>query len=126
MHAAFQMNLRDEAMLMLEKRGGVLDTAVKVSAVLKEARIDAAVRGGVAVGLHGHVRTTMDVDMFVRDPLEACRRALEARDIRFNAQSRVCVRWCSSSSGDERNASAGAGEFRGARRRHDIEAGGPD
>src|SRR5439155_26150806 len=52
------MNLRHEAMLMLDKRGAVLATAVKVSRVMRERGIDGAVIGGVAVVLHGHIRTT--------------------------------------------------------------------
>jgi len=43
------MNLRNEAMLMLEKRGAVMETAVKVSRILKKHDIDGAVIGGVAV-----------------------------------------------------------------------------
>jgi len=43
------MNLRNEAMLMLEKRGAVMETAVKVSRILKKRDIDGAIIGGVAV-----------------------------------------------------------------------------
>lgn len=50
---------------MLEKKGAVLETARRVSAVLRDAKIDAAVIGGVAVYLHGYVRTTENVDVFV-------------------------------------------------------------
>ena len=49
---------------MLEKRGAVMETARHVSRILDKAGIEGAVIGGIV--LHGHVRTTKDVDVFVR------------------------------------------------------------
>jgi hypothetical protein len=82
------MNLRNEAMLMLEKRGAVMDAAVKVSRILKKRDIDAAIIGGVAVVLHGHIRTTKDVDVAVRGPLEEIRSAFEEEGMTFDAKKR--------------------------------------
>jgi hypothetical protein len=85
------MNLRNEAMLMLEKRGAVMETAVKVSRILKKHDIDGAIIGGVAVVLHGHVRTTKDVDVAVRGELEACREAFEDAGLAFDAKKKEFV-----------------------------------
>jgi len=82
------MNLRNEAMLMLEKRGAVMETAVKVSRILKKRDIDGAIIGGVAVVLHGHIRTTKDVDVAVRGPLEECRIAFEEAGMSFDAKKK--------------------------------------
>lgn len=82
------MTLRDEAMLMLEKRGAVLETARKVSQILRDNTVDGAVIGGVAVVLHGYIRTTKDVDVFVRQPLEELRPLLESNQFTFDANRR--------------------------------------
>jgi hypothetical protein len=82
------MKLRNEAMLMLEKRGAVMETAVKVSRILKKRDIDGAIIGGVAVVLHGHIRTTKDVDVAVRGSLEECRTAFEEAGMTFDAKKR--------------------------------------
>jgi predicted nucleotidyltransferase len=52
---------------MLEKRGAVLETARRVSHLLRDNKINGAIIGGVAVVLHGHVRTTKDVDVFINE-----------------------------------------------------------
>ena len=56
-------NLRDEALLLLDKRGTVLDIAREVSHLMHEVGIPGLVIGGIVVVLHGHVRTTRDVDI---------------------------------------------------------------
>jgi hypothetical protein len=56
---------RDEALLTLTGSGPILDVAREVSQIMREHGIDGAVIGGVAVVLHGHVRTTLDVDVYV-------------------------------------------------------------
>jgi hypothetical protein len=58
----------EETMLTLENRGPVLETARQVSCVMDHADVIGAIIGGVAVVLHGHVRTTIDVDVFTDDP----------------------------------------------------------
>ena len=75
-------------MLMLDKKGAVLETAVKVSRLFERHHLDAAVIGGVAVVLHGHIRTTRDVDVLVRGPLEACREAFESAGMTFEKAER--------------------------------------
>lgn len=55
---------RDEALLTLNGTGPLLEVAREVSRILSEAGEEGAVIGGVAVVLHGHVRTTMDVDVY--------------------------------------------------------------
>jgi hypothetical protein len=70
------MDLRREALLMLENSGTVLDTARVVSRLLRQAKIKGAVIGGIAVVLHGHVRTTRDVDVLMWQPLEDFARVL--------------------------------------------------
>ena len=69
---------------MLEKRGAVLETARVVSRVLREHRVRGAVIGGVAVVLHGHVRTTKDVDVLIQQPLEPLRAMLESSGFEFD------------------------------------------
>ncbi|MBK7586097.1 MAG: nucleotidyl transferase AbiEii/AbiGii toxin family protein [Myxococcales bacterium] len=58
-----------------------LDDALRVIASLNQAGVDYIVVGGVALNLHGLVRATEDLDLFVRpDPenVERLRRALRA------------------------------------------------
>jgi hypothetical protein len=71
------MALRDEALLMLDRRGAVLDIARQVSQLMRTAGIPGVVIGGVAVVLHGHVRTTRDIDIFLPPPSRALRRAVD-------------------------------------------------
>jgi hypothetical protein len=59
--------IREEALLTLQGRGAILDVARQVSDLLRAERIEGAVIGGVAVVLHGHVRTTVDVDVYAPD-----------------------------------------------------------
>jgi hypothetical protein len=52
----------------------------ELSVILTEVGSDHAVIGGIAVGYHGRLRATVDVDMLVpRDKLEALAHALRAR-----------------------------------------------
>lgn len=73
---------------MLEGRGAVLETARDVTRVLREAGIDGAIIGGVAVVLHGHVRTTVDVDVFVAEPTGSLAHALANAGYTFDAHTR--------------------------------------
>jgi hypothetical protein len=79
------MTLRDEALLMLDKRGAVLETARCVSALLRNNNITGAVIGGVSVVLHGHIRTTRDVVVWVLGPLTEVSRLLESSGATFDA-----------------------------------------
>jgi hypothetical protein len=77
--------IRTEALLMLEGKGAILDVARAVTATLEKGGVPGAVIGGVAVVLHGHVRTTMDVDVFVPDPLAAFAEQLSESGFKFDA-----------------------------------------
>jgi hypothetical protein len=57
-------SIREEALLILQGRGAILDTAREISEVLRAHQIEGAIIGGIAVVLHGHVRTTVDVDVY--------------------------------------------------------------
>lgn len=58
-----------------------LDDVLRVVASLNEARVDYVVVGGVALNVHGLVRATEDLDVFVRpepENIERLRSALRA------------------------------------------------
>ena len=80
--------LRDEALLILEGRGAILDVARDVSQVLRDADLDGAVIGGVAVVLHGYVRTTADVDVFVSGSLVELAASLKAAGFSYSRTRR--------------------------------------
>lgn len=80
--------LQREAWRVLEGESAILDTARDVTRLLRAHKIRGAVVGGVAVGLHGHVRATQDVDVYVPAPLELFAAALEARGYKFLARRR--------------------------------------
>ncbi|MCC7291736.1 MAG: hypothetical protein IT449_06725 [Phycisphaerales bacterium] len=82
-----RLKLRDEALLMLEGRGQVLETAREATAALRAGGADGAVIGGVAVVLHGYVRTTSDVDLFVSD-LDRAATALRSGGFAFRRKDR--------------------------------------
>lgn len=63
---------------MLRGDSAILATARQVTAALAEAGLRAAVIGGVAVGLHGHLRSTMDVDVWTDEPLDEVALVLRA------------------------------------------------
>lgn len=77
---------------MLENRGAVLETAREVSRLMAEAGIAGAVIGGVAVVLHGYVRTTTDVDILVDPPLERMRDVLAAHGFVYDNERREFVK----------------------------------
>lgn len=70
--------LRDEALKLLDGRGAILDAAREISAALRGAGVEGAIVGGVAVVLHGHVRTTIDVDVYSPEPAERLIGVLES------------------------------------------------
>jgi len=84
--------LRDEVFLLLEGRGAILETAREVTRVLRDAALDGAVIGGVAVVLHGYWRTTSDVDVFVPGDLRPMGEALRKAGFRFNRPRREFTR----------------------------------
>jgi len=81
-------SLRDEALLLLEGRGAILSTAREVTEALAASGFDCAVVGGVATVLHGHVRSTSDVDVFLAERDEGVREALERAGFEFDEEQR--------------------------------------
>ncbi len=73
---------------MLEGRGAILDVARAVTRVLIDGDVEGAVIGGVAVTLHGHVRATSDVDVFVPEPLATFAEQLRFAGFHFDADRR--------------------------------------
>lgn len=59
----FDRRLRNEAMSLTEGRGAILDAARELSQALRSAGVEAPVVGGIAVVLHGHWRSTRDIDL---------------------------------------------------------------
>jgi hypothetical protein len=86
------VNLRDEALLMLDKRGALLDIAREVSHLMRTAGIPGVVIGGIAVVLHGYVRTTKDIDIFLQPPLEPLADLLTANGFTFDRGRREFIK----------------------------------
>lgn len=86
------VSLRDEALLLLDKRGKILDTAREVSSLMRSAGVSGVVIGGIAVVLHGHVRTTKDIDIFSPPPLKPLADLLTAHGFVFDQTERAFVK----------------------------------
>jgi hypothetical protein len=80
--------LRDEALILLHRRGSILELARAVSRFMHREKIPGAVIGGIAVVLHGHARSTADVDVFVNQPLESIAERLIAEGFSYNKTRR--------------------------------------
>jgi hypothetical protein len=52
---------------------------------MRQERIPGVVIGGIAVVLHGHVRSTTDIDIFLDQPLEPLAEALRAHGFQHDA-----------------------------------------
>lgn len=85
-------NLRDEALLLLDKRGKVLGIAREVSRLMRTADLPGVVIGGIAVVLHGHVRTTKDVDILIPPPLEPLADLLVTHGFRFERKEKAFIK----------------------------------
>jgi hypothetical protein len=72
----------------LDGQGAILDLARELSRLMSEAGVSGAVIGGIAVVLHGHVRTTKDIDLFVPGPPEPLGELLLAHGFAFDAARR--------------------------------------
>jgi hypothetical protein len=70
----------------------ILDLARELSAKLEERGINAAVIGGIAVLLHGHVRTTTDIELFVSEDRDRLVELLAVMGFLFDASKREFVR----------------------------------
>lgn len=73
---------------MLEGKGAILEVARRVSRVLDESKARGAVIGGVAVVLHGHVRTTADVDVYIAGSLDDFSAKLRSAGFTFSPERR--------------------------------------
>jgi hypothetical protein len=81
------MITREEALMTLHGGGVILEVAREITRIIRAADLDAAIIGGIAVVLHGHVRTTLDVDVFTGDA-EAFAAALAQAGFDFDARRR--------------------------------------
>lgn len=80
---------RTEALKLLTGDSKLLDAARRITAICRAADISAPVVGGVAVVLHGHVRTTLDVDIFVADVVrDALAEAFQQAGTHFDPHQR--------------------------------------
>ena len=84
--------LRDEALKLLDGRGAILDAAREISAAMREAGVEGAIVGGVAVVLHGHVRTTVDVDVYSPEPAPKLVELLESLGFALDRSRRQFTR----------------------------------
>jgi hypothetical protein len=91
-HTTRESNLRDEALLLLDKRGTLLDIAREVSRLMQASSIPGVVVGGIAVVLHGFVRTTNDIDIFLQPPLEPLADLLTANNFTFDQGKKEFVK----------------------------------
>jgi hypothetical protein len=80
--------LREQALLMLDGKGNILDVARQTSALLAGNGIDFAVIGGVAAVLHHHIRTTLDVDIWVSGELKEVADCLRSAGAQFDPAKR--------------------------------------
>ena len=84
--------LRREALNLLDRRGSILEMARELSQVMHREKIPGVVIGGIAVVLHGHVRSTKDIDIFVDQPLETIAEVLCAQGFKYDEAMREFVR----------------------------------
>lgn len=77
--------------MMLDGDPTILELAREVSAALAEVPSGGAIIGGLAVVLHGHLRTTRDVDVYTPDPA-ALAAVLMKRGFRHDATRREFVK----------------------------------
>jgi len=86
------LELRSAALEFLDGRGSILETAREVSSLLVESGLKGMIIGGVAVVLHGHVRTTKDVDVLAVPPLAPLGRVLEKGGFAYDGRKRQFVK----------------------------------
>jgi hypothetical protein len=83
---------RDEALRLLEQRGSILELARELSQLMRNGGVAGVVVGGIAVVLHGHVRATKDIDVFLDEPLETMADILIGAGFQYNEQRREFAR----------------------------------
>lgn len=84
-------SVRNEALLLLDGKGALLELAREVTQLMRDGGVHAPVIGGVAVVLHGYVRTTADVDLFT-DDLPRVAQILKDGGFRFQRARREFIR----------------------------------
>src|SRR4051794_34346295 len=84
--------VRDEALNLLDHRGAILDLARELTDLMRCENIPGVIIGGIAVVLHGHLRTTKDIDIFLDPPLELLGDRLIAAGFQFDEPRREFVR----------------------------------
>src|SRR5271157_3114955 len=92
MITAVSTRLRAEALGLLSQRSAILDLAREVSRLMRDAGIPGVVIGGIAVVLHGHVRSTTDIDIFLDQPLEPIAKVLRAQGFQYDAARHEFIR----------------------------------
>jgi hypothetical protein len=85
--------LRDQALNLLDHRGTILELARELSQFMRREGIPGVVIGGIAVLLHGYVRTTEDIDVFVDQHSSTLKDLLIAEGFEFDEQRREFVRY---------------------------------
>ncbi|MGO9921426.1 MAG: DUF6036 family nucleotidyltransferase [Isosphaeraceae bacterium] len=83
---------RDEALRLLDRAGSILDIAREVSRLMRQAEIPGVIIGGIAVVLHGHLRATEDIDVFLDQPLEPMADMLVEAGFQYDKKRREFVR----------------------------------
>ena len=76
----------------MEGRGAILDTARELSNLIRGSDVCAAVIGGVAVVLHGHWRSTKDIDLLVGTNPSALAKLLQSHGFLHDPTRREFVR----------------------------------
>jgi Nucleotidyltransferase of unknown function (DUF6036) len=79
--------VQSAGLALLTHDSPILDVARQVSGLIREHGLTAAVIGGVAVVLHGHTRTTLDVDVYAQDA-ERLKSVLESAGFTWDAPAR--------------------------------------
>jgi hypothetical protein len=84
--------LRDLALKLLDRSGVIWDIAKELSDLMRRQGIPRVVIGGIAVVLHGHLRTTKDIVIFLDQPLQTLADHLIAAGFQFDPKRREFVR----------------------------------
>ena len=90
--ASPRFDLRAEALRLLDHGGALLEAAREVSHALADLEGRSAIVGGIAVVLHGYIRTTSDVDVFVEGSLDEAAARIQALDFAHDPVRREFVR----------------------------------
>jgi hypothetical protein len=75
-------------LLTLQGAGPILETAREISELLRAHAIEGAIVGGIAVGLHGRLRATEDVDVLVTADSSRLGELLTRAGFTFDADTR--------------------------------------